>query len=158
MRNLLALHRTRWSNTIAFTCLFKGSVSSRSEQTFNRAWNRCPSLRWIVTENYWLILCSSNSNMTLSCGGIILSHWVNLKLALRFHEQKGSNWPWDKELLFISHVLALVLISNVTIDIMIIYWWKDLYFRKSGLAQLQEWNSSPAAFTVLNCQVKLSSS
>ena len=26
---------------------FKGTIPSRSEQTFNRAWNRCPSLRLI---------------------------------------------------------------------------------------------------------------
>ena len=26
--------------------IFKGTISSWSEQTFNRAWNRCPSLRW----------------------------------------------------------------------------------------------------------------
>ena len=46
----------------------KGTVSSRSEQTFNRAWNQCPgdehSDRKLLAH-----LCSSNS-MTLSCGVI----------------------------------------------------------------------------------------
>ena len=46
-----------------------GAMSSQSEQTFNRAWNRCPSLR--ITAH----LCSNNGN-------IIFSHCVtgNLKL------------------------------------------------------------------------------
>ena len=33
----------------------KGTVSSRSEQTFNMAWNRCPSLRW----TQWLKITGS---------------------------------------------------------------------------------------------------
>ena len=33
----------------------QGTLSSRSEQTFNRAWNRCPSLRW----TQWLKITGS---------------------------------------------------------------------------------------------------
>ena len=32
-------------NIITYYLFVKGAISSRSEQTFNRAWNRCPSLR-----------------------------------------------------------------------------------------------------------------
>ena len=47
---------------------YKGHYRQRSEQTFNRALNRCPSLRWKHSD--WKLLahlCSSNGNMTLSC-------------------------------------------------------------------------------------------
>ena len=57
---------------------FKGTVSS------HRARNRCPS----EDHSDWKLLahlCISNGYTTLSCGGIIFSHGVNLKLALRFH-------------------------------------------------------------------------
>ena len=38
----------------------KGQLSSRSEQTFNRAWNQCSSLTVnTVTENYWLIYAAA---------------------------------------------------------------------------------------------------
>ena len=40
-KNVIFLTNTIVNN---FTCL-KGTISSRSEQTFNRAWNRSPSLR-----------------------------------------------------------------------------------------------------------------
>ena len=36
-------------------CLFKEAISSRSEQTFNRAWNWCPSLSW----TQWLTITGS---------------------------------------------------------------------------------------------------
>ena len=36
-------------------------------------------LRWTLTENYWLIYAAA------IMWDIIFSHWVNLKLALRFH-------------------------------------------------------------------------
>ena len=65
--------------------LVKGTVSSQSEKTFNRAWNRCPSLRW----TQWLIMTGSfmqqQRQYDLIKRGIICSHWVNLKLAPRFH-------------------------------------------------------------------------
>ena len=65
--------------------VFKGAISSRSEQTFSRAWNRCPSLRW----TRWLQITASfmqqqrQYDLIMLC--IIFSHWVTLKLALRFH-------------------------------------------------------------------------
>ena len=37
-----------WDCLFTFFSGLKGTVSSRSEQTFNRAWNRCPSLRWTL--------------------------------------------------------------------------------------------------------------
>ena len=40
--------------------LVKWTISSRSENTLKRAWNRCPKLL--------AHLCSSNGNMTLTCG------------------------------------------------------------------------------------------
>ena len=60
-RNLDSWHNRRASWMIAKV---KGTVSSRSEQTFNRAWNRCPILRWKLLAH----LCTSNGNMSLSCG------------------------------------------------------------------------------------------
>ena len=65
-------------------CLFKGTQLSRSEQTFIRAWNRCPSNMNTVTENYWLISAAATVIWPYHVG-IIFSHGVNLKLALRFH-------------------------------------------------------------------------
>ena len=41
----------------------KGTISSRSEQTFNRAWNRCLSLRWTKWQK-----TTGSFNMTLSRG------------------------------------------------------------------------------------------
>ena len=41
-----------------FYSVIKGITSSRSEQTFKRAWNRCPSMN-TVTENYWLIYAAA---------------------------------------------------------------------------------------------------
>ena len=70
------------------TKMFKGTISSRSEQTFNRAWNRCPSLRWTQwLKIYWLIYAASTviHMYDLILWGIIFSHWVNLNLVLRFH-------------------------------------------------------------------------
>ena len=69
-----------------FNHWFKGTVSSRSEQTFNRAWNQCPILRW----TQWLKITGSfiavqQQQCDLIMWGIIFSHWVNVKLALRFH-------------------------------------------------------------------------
>ena len=46
----------------------KRTISSRSEYTFNRAWNWCPSLSWHSDWKLLSHLCSSNCNMTLSCG------------------------------------------------------------------------------------------
>ena len=52
---------------IIIIIIIKGAVSSRSGQTFNRAWNRLPSLR--STQRLKIThLCSSNGNMTLSRG------------------------------------------------------------------------------------------
>ena len=54
-------------------CPLKGTTSPRSEQTLNWAWNPVSSFQMkTVTENYWLLLCSSNDNMTLSCGVLFL--------------------------------------------------------------------------------------
>ena len=65
----------------------KGTVSSRSEQTLNRAWNRCPySLRWTQWLNITgFIYEASTVIWPYHVGIIFLIHWVNLKLALRFH-------------------------------------------------------------------------
>ena len=60
---------------------FKWTVSSWLEQTFNRAWNRCPSLRW----TQWLQITGSFMQYDLIMLGIIFSHWVNLRQPLRFH-------------------------------------------------------------------------
>ena len=35
-----------------FSIYIKGTLSLRSEETFNRTWNQCPSLRW--TQTQWL--------------------------------------------------------------------------------------------------------
>ena len=40
---------------ILFSSDIKGTISSWPEQTFNRAWNRCPTLRWIQ----WLKITGS---------------------------------------------------------------------------------------------------
>ena len=52
--------------------LLKGTVLSRSEQTFNRGMESVSEFK-LNTDHYWLIKCSSNCNMTFSCGGIIFS-------------------------------------------------------------------------------------
>ena len=53
----------------------------RSEQTFNTAWNRCPSYKMnTVTENYWLMYAAATVIWPSSCGGVSSSHWLNLKL------------------------------------------------------------------------------
>ena len=66
-------------------CLvLKGTLSSRSEPTCSRALNRCPSLRW----TQWLKITGSfmhQQQYDLIMWGIMFSHWVSLKLALRFH-------------------------------------------------------------------------
>ena len=69
-----------------FGILFKGTVSSRSEQNFTRAWNRCPSysLRW----THWLKITGSFMQQQWYydlCGGIVFSQWVNLKVVHQFH-------------------------------------------------------------------------
>ena len=49
--------------------VLKGAASSRSEQTFNRAWNRCPQFNMnTVTKNYWLIYAAVTYTCSLSCG------------------------------------------------------------------------------------------
>ena len=40
------IRQTTWTQGMPCIALLKGTISSWSEQTFNRAWNRCPSLRW----------------------------------------------------------------------------------------------------------------
>ena len=43
-----------------YIVVIKGTVSSRSEQTFNRAWNRCPGFKMnTVTGNYWLVYAAT---------------------------------------------------------------------------------------------------
>ena len=65
----------------------KGTKSSRSEQTFNRAWNRCPSLRWTqgleITGSFY---ASAND---LNMRGIIFSHWVI------YHTDSMPCWSWQ---------------------------------------------------------------
>ena len=39
----------------------------------------------MVTENYWLIYAQATIISRHLCGVFSFSHWVNLKLALRFH-------------------------------------------------------------------------
>ena len=47
----------------------KGTISSQAAQTFNRAWNRCPSYKDETSDLTLLAhLWSSNGNMTLTCG------------------------------------------------------------------------------------------
>ena len=64
----------------------KRTISSRSEQTFNRAWNQCPSSRW----TQWLKITGSFMQqrckliMTLS-RGILFSVTEYLKETLRRH-------------------------------------------------------------------------
>ena len=42
--------------TCIIWALLKGTILSRSEQTFNMVWNRCSTFKMnTVTENYWLI-------------------------------------------------------------------------------------------------------
>ena len=43
-----ALNASQWDS-------FKGAITSRSEQTFKRTWNRCPNLRW----TQWLEITAS---------------------------------------------------------------------------------------------------
>ena len=39
---------------------FKGTIPSLPEQTFNRTWNRCPSIKMnTVTKNDWLIYAAA---------------------------------------------------------------------------------------------------
>ena len=58
----------------------KGTLSSQSKETFHRAWNRCPSLRW----TQWLKITGSFMQQHW-VRPLIFSNWANLKLALRFH-------------------------------------------------------------------------
>ena len=63
---------------------FNGTILSWSEQTV-RAWNRCPSLRWTQWLNITGSFMQQQQKYDLIMWGIIFSHWVNRKLALRFH-------------------------------------------------------------------------
>ena len=64
---------------------FKGTVIVTIRADFQQAWNRCSSFKMnTVTENYWLIYAAATVIWSYHVG-IIFSHWVNLKLALRFH-------------------------------------------------------------------------
>ena len=71
-------------------CTFKGTVSSRSEQTFNRAWNRCPTLRW----TQWLKLTDSFTCtcMQQSCGVLFLINELTLTTPNTLKSSKGHFW------------------------------------------------------------------
>ena len=96
-------------------CTLSGIVSPRSEQTFNRAWNQCPSLWW----TQWLKIIGS-----IYAAAMVMwryyhvryygSHSVNLKLA---HDSMPC-WSWRycpfKNKINVS---ALLTIYNFSADI-----------------------------------------
>ena len=49
------------------TQFVKSTISSRSEQTFNGAWNRCHVKMNTVTKNHWLIYAATTVMIALSC-------------------------------------------------------------------------------------------
>ena len=77
---------------IDMTAQVKGTVSSRSEQTFNRAWNRCPGLRW----TQWLKITGSFMQeqrwYDLIVWGIIFQSLSFNKL---FSRQRNNKMSWN---------------------------------------------------------------
>ena len=68
-RACFALIYLQFSEIVCFIGTLKGTILSRSEQTFNRAWNWCPSLRW----TQWLKITASTFMQQQT---VIMTLWV----------------------------------------------------------------------------------
>ena len=86
---------TAWGNLgeTAPTSMLRGTVSSRSEQTFHRAWNRCPTLYLYNEHSDWNLLarlCNSTSERIISRGRYTCVISIIIFTSSRF---KINIWP-----------------------------------------------------------------
>ena len=87
---------------------FKGTISSRSEQTFNRTWKSVSySLRW----TQWLKITGSYATTTVLWPYHLRYYFQSLKLALRFH---GCPVNHDDIVLFKSISFSYSQITKLT--------------------------------------------